>query len=108
MAVHAAGLRRALLAAGVLPPGAAAIGPAGRASRLLTNEAWLRSDVTGYWHPFVGVGAQVTKGQLLGEVRDPFQAVLLPVEAPIAGVVLFLVTSLAMNAGDPLLAIGSE
>ncbi|MGH2464811.1 MAG: M14 family metallopeptidase, partial [Candidatus Limnocylindrales bacterium] len=39
--VHAAGLRRALVAAGVLPA-SEATGPAGRASKLLTKEAWLR------------------------------------------------------------------
>jgi predicted deacylase len=105
--VHAAGLRRALVAAGVLPA-SEATGPAGRASTLLTQEAWLRSEVSGYWHPAVEVGELVTAGQALGEVRDAFGAVLLAISAPIGGVVLFLVTSLAMNDGDPLLAIGAE
>jgi uncharacterized protein len=107
VSVHAAGLRRALVAAGVLPA-SAATGPAGRASKLLTKEAWLRSDVAGYWHSRVDVGDEVAAGAKLGEVRDAFGTVLLSVEAPIGGVVLFLVTSLAMNAGDPLLAIGAE
>jgi hypothetical protein len=40
-------------------------------------------------------------------VRDAFGSVLQAVPAPIDGVVLFLVTSLAMNSGDPLLAIGA-
>jgi len=107
VSAHAAGLRRALVAAGVLPT-SAATGPAGRASKLLTKEAWLRSDVGGYWHPSVDVGDEVAAGARLGEVRDAFGSVLLSVEAPIGGVVLFLVTSLAMNPGDPLLAIGAE
>ncbi|HEY2888694.1 MAG TPA: M14 family metallopeptidase [Candidatus Limnocylindrales bacterium] len=107
VSVHAAGLRRALVAAGVLPA-SAATGPAGRASKLLTKEAWLRSDVAGYWHPAVEVGDDVAAGAHLGEVRDAFGSILLSVAAPIGGVVLFLVTSLAMNAGDPLLAIGAE
>lgn len=105
VARHAAGLRRALVAAGVLAPGQAT-GPAGVSSQLLTQEAWLRSEVTGYWQPLVAVGAAVAAGQLLGEVRDAFGAILQSVPAPIDGVVLFLVTSLAMNSGDPLLAIG--
>jgi len=103
---HAAGLRRALVAAGVLPP-SAATGPAGGSSTLLTQEAWLRSDVSGYWHPRIAVGERVTAGQPLGEVRDAFGTVLRSVDAPIDGVILFLVTSLAMNDGDPLLAIGA-
>ena len=65
----------------------------------------MRASATGYWHPSVGVGDQVAKGAVVGEVRDAFGQVL---EAPVAtidGVVIFLVTSLAMNAGDPLLAL---
>ncbi|MGH2465998.1 MAG: succinylglutamate desuccinylase/aspartoacylase family protein, partial [Candidatus Limnocylindrales bacterium] len=65
-------------------------------------------DVAGYWQPGVDVGDEVAAGAHLGDVRDAFGRVLLSVEAPIGGVVLFLVTSLAMNAGDPLLAIGAE
>ena len=106
VARHAAGLRRALVAAGVLEPDQAT-GPAGVSSTLLTQEAWLRSEVTGYWHPGVGVGEAVSAGQHLGDVRDAFGVVLQAVPAPIEGVVLFLVTSLAMNSGDPLLAIGA-
>jgi predicted deacylase len=107
VSVHAAGLRRALVAAGVVPA-SAATGPPARASKLLTKEAWLRAAVGGYWHPGVEVGDEVAAGAHLGEVRDAFGKVLLSVEAPIGGVVLFLVTSRAMNAGDPLLAIGAE
>lgn len=104
VALHAAGLRRALHAAGLLvDPGD---GPR-RASRVLPLEAWLRSDVTGCWHPAVSVGQEVAAGQVLGEVQDPFGATLRTVEAPLSGVVLFLVSSLAMNVGDPLLAIGA-
>ncbi len=55
--------------------------------------------------PAVGVGEAVAAGQRLGEVQDPFGRTLQVVEAPIGGIVLFIVSSLAMNAGDPLLAI---
>jgi hypothetical protein len=41
----------------------------------------------------------------VGEVQDAFGAVLERPVAPMDGVVIFLVTSLAMNAGDPLLAL---
>jgi hypothetical protein len=40
-------------------------------------------------------------------VRDAFGKVLERPAAPIDGVVIFLVTSLAMNAGDPLLALAA-
>jgi predicted deacylase len=104
VALHAAGLRRLLRAGGI-------IADAPEAPRHETedrpHEAWMRSGVTGYWHPAVEVGATVTKGTVVGEVRDAFGAVLERPEAPMDGVVLFLVTSLAMNAGDPLLALAA-
>ena len=43
--------------------------------------------------------------QNLGEVRDAFGMILEQPIAPLDGVVIFLVTSLAMNEGDPLLAL---
>jgi predicted deacylase len=75
-------------------------------TRRLGSDVWLRSDVTGFWHPSVGPGDAVVAGQSLGAVEDPFGAVLQAVTAPQDGIVLFIVSSLAMNAGDPLLAVG--
>lgn len=67
--------------------------------------AWLRSEHDGVFYPKVAAGDQVTAGQDLGRVADVFGNTLQPLTAPMSGVVLFLVTSLAMNSGDPLLAI---
>ena len=103
VALHAAGLRRALHVAGLLPaPGE---GPR-RSSRALASVAWLDSDVTGFWHPAVALGQAVEKGQVLGEVQDPFGVSLWTVTAPQSGVVISLITSLAMNAGEPIVTIG--
>ncbi|MER3555849.1 MAG: hypothetical protein C4331_16310 [Meiothermus sp.] len=55
----------------------------------------------------VTAGARVHPGQDTGYITDPFGKVLQPVVAPIAGVVLFAVTSLAINRGDPLYGIGA-
>jgi uncharacterized protein len=101
VALHAAGLRRWLRAAGVL---ADAPEVPRHITTVLENEAWMRATATGYWHPTVEVGQRVASGTVVGEVRDAFGQVLERPAAPIDGVVIFLVTSLAMNAGDPLLA----
>ncbi|MFI5226833.1 MAG: succinylglutamate desuccinylase/aspartoacylase family protein [Candidatus Limnocylindrales bacterium] len=101
---HADGLRRALAALG-LRDGAG--DPPPLATRRLESDVWLRSEATGFWHATVGPGDTVTAGQPVGIVEDAFGAALQSVAAPIDGVVLFVVTSLAMNAGDPLLAVGA-
>ncbi len=102
VALHAAGLRRALKTAGLIEAAPAA--PA-HGTDVLTTEAWMRATTSGYWHPAVAVGDRVTTGTIMGEVQDAFGAVLERPTATIDGVVIFLVTSLAMNAGDPLLAL---
>jgi predicted deacylase len=102
VALHAAGFRRLLRAAGVIDTAPAA--PSFQTETLRT-EAWMRASTTGYWHPAVGVGDRIEHATVVGEVRDAFGAVLEVPIAPVDGVVIFLVTSLAMNAGDPLLAL---
>ena len=102
VALHAAGLRRWLRAAGVLET---APDVPRHATEVLADEAWMRATTTGYWHPAVAVGQRVAAGAVVGEVRDAFGGVLEAPTAPMDGVVIFLVTSLAMNAGDPLLAL---
>lgn len=61
---------------------------------------------TGCWYPAVKVGEAVKKGQKLGEIRDFFANPLGEYTAPEAGTVLFVVSSLAINEGDPIVALG--
>ncbi|MFD1732643.1 succinylglutamate desuccinylase/aspartoacylase family protein [Deinococcus malanensis] len=68
--------------------------------------AWLAAPAAGLWHPSVTAGALVSKGQELGTLRGMDGQDLQTFSAQDSGVVLFLVTSLAMNVGDPMLAIG--
>ena len=102
VARHADGFRRVLAAVGLR---SSAGDPPAPATRRFGSDIWLRSDVAGFWHVAVRPGDAVRAGQPVGEVQDPFGAVLQAVTAPADGTVLFVVSSLAMNAGDPLLAI---
>jgi hypothetical protein len=77
------------------------------ATREFATSFWLRSEHEGYWYPAVAVGETVRQGQDLGHVADYLGNVLQPVASPADGVVLFLVTSLSMNPGDPLLSVGA-
>lgn len=73
----------------------------------LENFIWMRSDVQGFWYPAVEVGAKVKKGQKLGVIKDAWGQVLQDVVSEGDGDVLFLVSSLSINAGDPLLSYGA-
>ncbi len=74
---------------------------------VLKDFIWLRSEQAGFWYPATEVGDDVKKDQLLGKITDAWGSTLQTVSAPASGRVLFLVTSLAINNGDPLLAIGA-
>ena len=74
---------------------------------LLRSFDWLFSSRTACWYPAVEIGQQVEKGEAVGVVRDYFGDTLEEHRAPSSGVVLFMVTSLAINEGDPLLAVGA-
>ena len=78
-----------------------------RRIQLLRSFDWLFSGQTACWYPAVEVGQRVEEGHVAGVVRDYFGATLEEYRAPATGVVLFLVTSLAINQGDPLLAVGA-
>lgn len=60
----------------------------------------------GCWYPSVELKDQVKKGQKLGEIRDFFGTVKAEYFADSEGIVLYLVTSLAITVNDPLCAIG--
>ncbi len=74
---------------------------------MLENFIWMRSEAEGFWYPAIEVGAKVTKGQNLGCIKDAWGNVLQEVICQGVGDVLFLVSSLAINKGDPLLAYGA-
>ena len=81
--------------------------PESRPTRLLREFAWLRSEAAGFWYPHVTAGDQVQSGQKLGTVKTLLGETLQEVTSSIRGTVLFSVSSLAMNAGDPLCAVGA-
>jgi predicted deacylase len=74
---------------------------------LLEKFLWLRSEHEGFWYPAVAVAEAVKAGQELGCVKDCEGRVLQRATSPADGRVLFIVTSLAINQNDPLLAVGA-
>lgn len=70
--------------------------------------AWLRAEGSGFWYPQVKAGDTVEPGQDLGRVTDLFGETLQQARSSQNGTVLFLVSSLAINKGDPLVGIGVQ
>lgn len=103
VATHVNGLNRLMHHLGILG------GPAPEPvqTKVLDRFPWLRSEHDGYYYPKVSVGDDVCEGQDVGAVTDFEGSVLQAVNAPADGKVLFLVSSLAINKGDPLLAVGT-
>lgn len=101
--LHTEGLQRVMRYYQMIPGGA----PEAAAAHVLEHFVWLRSEHEGYYYPRVAVGQDVQKGQNLGQITDFEGNVLQEVIAGVDGKVLFLVTSLVINPGDPLLSIGA-
>jgi predicted deacylase len=102
VAIHLKGCRNVLRHLEVVPGEPEPVAPVTR----LREFRWLRSQQAGCWYPAVRIGQTVQEHQSVGVVRDFFGNTLEGYRAPGTGVVLFMVTSLAMNEGDPLLAVG--
>lgn len=102
--IHLSGCRNVLHHLGVLAGVPTPVAPI----KLLRDFPWLRAGQEGCWYPAVAVGEQVLEGQTVGIIKDYFGQPLAEYRSPAGGVVLFVVTSLAINEGDPLLAVGVE
>lgn len=103
VARHSNGLDRLMRRLDMVPGGA----PEPVPFTLLERFLWLRSEHEGFWYPSVAVAEAVKAGQDLGHVMDCEGRVLQTAVSPADGRVLFIVTSLAINATDPLLAVGA-
>lgn len=72
----------------------------------LEKMAVLKAENEGCWYPSVSLNQNVSKGDKIGEIRDFFGNRLSEYHTDESGVVLYLVTSLAITKEDPLAAIG--
>lgn len=103
VADHTNGLSRLMRHLNMIPGGAPDTVP----STLLERFLWLRSEHPGFWYPAVNVNDTVKAGQNLGSVKDYEGRVLQSAISPADGIILFIVSSLAINDTDPLLAVGA-
>jgi hypothetical protein len=97
------GARRVLAHLGMIPARGV---PDGEATQIVDTFAWSRSEHAGCWYPAVAAGQSVRAGQALGTVTDLLGRTLQAARSAVDGTVLFAVSSLAINEGDPLVGIG--
>lgn len=79
--------------------------PKSRAIELSSTKTSI-SHCDGCWYPLVKLGDVINKGQKIGEIKDVFGKKLEDIYAECNGIVIFLVVSLAISKGDPLLSYG--
>ena len=96
------GVKNVLTYLGVLKGDAGQLSPVTYLAKMVGTNA---SD-EGCWYPSVRPGQLVQVGDKLGEIRDYFGHILSEYHAGLAGTVLYVISSLAINVGDPLVAIG--
>ncbi|KIY22811.1 M14 family metallopeptidase [Mesobacillus stamsii] len=77
-------------------------------SKQLRTFNWSFADYSGLWYPTVEIGQKVKQGDLIGKITNEFGDTVKEYHAGAGGIILFLVTALAINKNDPLLAIGNE
>ena len=104
VAAHVAGCRNVMRSLGMLD---GAVEPAAKPQHTVDRFIWLRSGRAGWWQPSVRVGDEVPAGGRLGAVLDPYGDELETIEAPEAGVPLFITSSPAVTDDGLLLGLGA-
>lgn len=65
----------------------------------------VNAEQNGCWYPCVGLEQKVRAGDKIGEIRDFFGEKLADYHAPADGVIVYVISSLAITAGDPLIGM---
>jgi len=82
------------------------LAPRGNKSIFLYKTNWIRARMAGIFHPKIESGAKVVKGQILGELTDPYGTVNKKVKAPYSGYIIAVNYLPVVYRGDALFHIG--
>lgn len=77
-------------------------------SRIVWNTSWIRARTAGIFHPQIQTGELVQKGQLVGNITDPFGEFREQVKAPSTSYIIGLNNNPVVNAGDALMHMGMD
>jgi hypothetical protein len=101
VALNARGAVRVMRYLGMLPGAREMVEP-----KWIDPSEVLTSPGTGLWYPSVHADQHVERGAPFGRLTDYFGETIAEVRAPMAGVVLYVVVSPAMSAGEPIGMVG--
>lgn len=73
---------------------------------VITRAEYIDAGHSGCWYPQTELEEKVSKGQLLGVIKDFFGNIVEEVHAEFDAIVLFNTVSLAIKAGDPIITYG--
>ena len=74
----------------------------------INKSSWLRAKASGMFHCTKTNGVPITKGELIGEITDPFGEHMEKLIAPHDGFIIAINTHPVINQGDALMHIGVE
>jgi predicted deacylase len=69
----------------------------------ITNVIYIKPKHSGIFFPLVGVDKEVSKGDAVGEIRDPFGNVIEVLIAPVNGVTSLMSSYMAVEQGIPII-----
>ncbi|MDT7827854.1 succinylglutamate desuccinylase/aspartoacylase family protein [Pricia sp. S334] len=75
---------------------------------ILHKTQWMRAKYSGMFHPLINLGKKVKKGQILGNISDPFGYFERQVKAPHAGYLICINEAPIVNQGDAIFHISKE
>ncbi|WP_210463422.1 succinylglutamate desuccinylase/aspartoacylase family protein [Rufibacter roseolus] len=80
--------------------------PASQPPVVCHHTTWIRAPRAGLFRSFVKNGQEVSRGQQIGAVSDPYGGATHPITTPVAGYVVGLNHMPVVNQGDAILHIG--
>ncbi|WP_210488009.1 succinylglutamate desuccinylase/aspartoacylase family protein [Rufibacter aurantiacus] len=80
--------------------------PASQPPLICHHTTWIRAPRAGLFRSFVKNGQEVSRGQQIGAVSDPYGGATHPITTPVAGHVVGLNHMPVVNQGDAILHIG--
>jgi predicted deacylase len=74
--------------------------------KVLSRQTYIRVPDKGLFYSTVRAGDEISEGEQLGYITDPFGTVINKITAPVSGIVLYKVGTPPVNPGETLFCIG--